>query len=125
MGGGARGVTIVLTAAAVVFMPTLRGREIAAAQADGSAQASGDRTGLVGTYELVTTETKDAATGKWSPTPNFNSNGYIIYAETGHMGVHIMPKVRARFASNAPTGEEAQAALRGYAAYFGSFIVND
>jgi hypothetical protein len=36
-----------------------------------------------------------------------------------------MPKVRARFAANPPTGEEAQAALRGYAAYFGSFTVND
>ena len=41
------------------------------------------------------------------------------------MGVHIMPKVRARFTSNPPTGEEAQAALRGYTAYFGSFAVND
>jgi len=125
MRGGTRGLTIVLTAAAVVSMPTLLGREIAAAQADGSAQASGDRTGLVGTYELVTTEVKDAATGKWSPTPNFNSNGYIVYTETGHMGVHIMPKVRARSASNPPTGDEAQAALRGYTAYFGSFSVND
>ena len=123
-----RGVTgslpMVLTFAAVVSTPTLFGREVAAGQ-PGSTPASGDRGRFVGTYELVTTETKDAATGKWSPTPNFNSNGYIIYAETGHMGVHIMPKVRARFASNAPTGEEAQAALRGYAAYFGSFIVND
>jgi hypothetical protein len=73
----------------------------------------------------VTTEVRDAATGTWSPTPNFNSNGYIIYAETGHMAVHIMPKVRARFAANPPTGEEAQAALRGYAAYFGSFVVTD
>ena len=45
-------------------MPTLLGREIAAAQADGSAQASADRTGLVGTYELVMTEVKGAATGK-------------------------------------------------------------
>ena len=41
------------------------------------------------------------------------------------MGVHIQPKVRPRFASNPPTGEEAQAALRGYTAYFGSFTVND
>jgi hypothetical protein len=71
----------------------------------------------VGTYELVTTEVKDAATGTWSPTPNFNSNGDIIYAETGHMAVHIMPKVRARFTANPPTGEEAQAALRGYSEY--------
>jgi hypothetical protein len=36
-----------------------------------------------------------------------------------------MPKVRPRFASTPPTGEEAQAALRGYTAYFGSFTVND
>jgi hypothetical protein len=41
------------------------------------------------------------------------------------MGVHIMPKVRARFTSNPPTGAEALAALRGYTAYFGSFTVND
>src|SRR4029434_5546902 len=99
MRGGTRGLTIVLTAAAVVSMPTLLGREIAAAQADGSAQASGHRYGLVGTYELVTTEVKDAATGKWSPTPNFNSNGYIIYADTGHMAGHLMPQVRARFSA--------------------------
>ena len=73
-----------------------------------------DRARFIGTYELVTIEMKDPASGKWSPTPNFNSNGYIIYADTGHMGVHIQPKVRPRFAANVPTGEEAQAALRGH-----------
>ena len=31
---------------------------------------------------------------------NFNSVGYITYADTGHMGVHIMPRNRPRFASN-------------------------
>ena len=124
MRGATRSLTMVLTLAAVVSVPARFGREAAAGQS-GSTQASGDRGRFVGTYELVTTEVKDAATGKWSPTPNFNSMGYIIYAETGHMGVHIMPKVRARFTSNPPTGEEAQAALRGYAAYFGSFTVNE
>src|SRR2546428_12286257 len=84
MRGVTRSLTIVLAGAAVVFMPTLFGREVAAGQAGGSAQASSDRARFVGTYEIVTTEVKDAATGKWSPTPNFNSNGYIIYAETGH-----------------------------------------
>src|SRR5216684_1932469 len=73
----------------------------------------------------LTTAVKDPATGKWSQTPNFNSNGYIIYADTGHMGVHIQPKVRPRFAANSPTAQEAQAALRGYTAYFGSFTVSD
>jgi hypothetical protein len=126
MRGVTRSLTIALSvAAALVLAQTLIARAVVAGQAGGSAPASGDRARLVGTYELVTTEVRDVATGAWSATPNFNSNGYIIYAETGHMGVHIMPKVRARFASNPPTGEEAQAALRGYAAYFGSFIVND
>src|SRR5690349_20667 len=83
-----------------------------------------DRDRFVGTYSLVTTEVKDAS-GKWSPTPNFNSNGYITYSEDGYMGVHIMPKVRARFAAAQPTPEEALQALRGYTAYFGSFGVNE
>ena len=124
MRGVIRSVTIVLAGAAMLLMPTASGFEAAAGQSGGSAQASGDRAKLVGTYELVTTETRDA-TGKWSPIPDYNSNGYIIYAETGHMGVHIMPKVRAKFAANPPTASEAQAALRGYAAYFGSFAVHD
>jgi len=110
-----------LSVAALVLIPALLGRE--AAGQTGGASAS-DRAKFVGTYELVATEVKDAA-GKWSTTPGFNSNGYIIYADTGHMGVHIMPKVRPRFAANQPTPQEAQAALRGYTAYFGSFAVSD
>src|SRR5262245_47822322 len=121
-----RAMTIVFTVAAVMSMPALIHRDVVrAGQSGGSAQPSSDRARFVGTYELVTTEIKDPATGKWSPTPRFNSNGYIIYAETGHMGVHIMPKVRPRFAANQPTPEEAVAALRGYTAYFGSFTVSD
>ena len=122
-----RSLTTALTVAAVVFVATVCGRGIVAGQgaASPASLSMNDRARFVGTYELVTTEVKDPATGQWSRTPNFNSNGYIIYADTGHMGVHIQPKVRARFAANPPTGEEAQAALRGYAAYFGSFTVND
>src|SRR5579863_10322298 len=122
-----RSLSTVLTVAAIVFVPTVLGRGVVAGQGSASSASSSmnDRARFVGTYELVTTEVKDPATGKWSSTPHFNSNGYIIYAETGHMGVHIQPKVRARFAANAPTAEEAQAALLGYTAYFGSFTVND
>ena len=117
--------------AAVVSMPTVLSVRAAGgppAAAGGAGQAStttgGDRAKFVGTYGLLMTETKDAS-GKWTPNPDFNSNGYITYADTGHMGVHIMPKVRARFTSNPPKPEEAQAALRGYTAYFGSFTVSD
>ncbi len=40
------------------------------------------------------------------------------------MAVHIQPKVRAK-RSNPPTPEEAQAAIRGYTAYFGTYTVSD
>ena len=122
-----RSLRTVLTVAVAVSMPTALGVGAAAVGA-GAAQTErasmSDRAKFVGTYRLITTEVKDAS-GKWSRTPNYNSIGYITYSDTGHMGVHIMPRNRPRFASNVPTGEEAQAALRGYTAYFGSFTVDD
>ncbi|HEY7172387.1 MAG TPA: lipocalin-like domain-containing protein [Vicinamibacterales bacterium] len=121
-----RGLATVLIVIAVMFVPPAFNRGTLNSQGNPSGSSGkSDRARFVGTYELVTTEAKDAATGKWSATPAFNSNGYIIYADTGHMAVQIMPKVRARFAGNPPTGEEALAALRGYTAYFGSFEIND
>lgn len=122
---GSLGTTLI--AAAVVSAPAEIGVRAAAVPggATQAAQASmSDRAKFVGTYRLITTEVKDAS-GQWSRTPNFNSIGYATYADTGHVGVHIMPRNRPRFASNPPTGEEAQAALRGYVAYFGSFSVDD
>ena len=75
--------TPIVTVAAGIFALTVAGCGAVAGQS--TASSTGDRTRFVGTYELVMTEDKDPATGKWSPTPNFNSNGYIIYADTGHM----------------------------------------
>ena len=116
----------VLTVVAAVSMPTALGvRAMAVSSGAVSAQApTNDRAKFVGTYSLVTTEVKDPATGKWSQTPNFNSIGYITYSDTGQMGVHIMPKIREKFASNVPTPEEAKAALRGYTGYFGTYTVD-
>ena len=119
-----RNLRIVLIVAAA-SMPAALGVGLAAGPSSAAQASMSDRAKFVGTYALVTTEVKDAATGKWSQTPNFDSNGYITYADTGHMGVHIMPKIRTKFASAVPTGEEAQAALRGYTAYFGSYTVDD
>lgn len=113
----------VLGVAAIALMPTAFGLDRVAAQSAPS--AGGDTGKFPGAYELVTVEIKDPASGRWIPTPGFNSNGYIIYAETGHMGVHIQPKGRKRFGGNIPTADEALEALRGYTAYFGSFTVND
>ena len=115
-----RNLMAVLAVLAAGIVAAVLGLDVVAAQSSGD-----DRSKFIGAYELVMTEVKDPKTGEWSRTPDFNSNGYIIYGDTGHMGVHIMPKVRPRFASNPPTGEEALNALRGYTAYFGSFAVND
>ena len=93
-----RSLTAALIAAAVMLAQPAFNRGTVSGQgapAPGSA-AKTDRARFVGTYELVTTETKDPASGKWTRTPNFNSNGYIIFADTGHMAVQIMPKVRPR-----------------------------
>ena len=125
---------VLTVAVAVIFLPTPFSVR-AAFVSVGSAQTQmSDAANFVGTYRLVTTEIKDAAGIEWVQNPDFNSVGYITYAATGHMGVHIMPRNRALFPpgvdlglgrSNPSTGEEAQAALRGYRAYFGSFTIND
>ena len=122
-----RSLTTALIVAAVMLVPPAFNRGTLSSQSAPASRSSAksDRARFVGTYELVTMEVKDPATGKWSPTQGFSSNGYIIYADTGHMAVQIMPKVRARFAGTPPTPEEAQAALLGYTAYFGSFAVTD
>lgn len=115
----------VMSVGATFFLPPSSQGLLLARAATGGEQASGgDRARFTGTYELVTIEEKDQA-GKWSQVPDFNSSGFIIYANTGHMGVQFQNRVRVRFAGNVPTGEEAQAALRSYTAYFGTFDVDD
>ena len=126
-----RSLRIALIVAAVVWLPTALGVRAAGAPA-GARPAAGeasiltgsDQEKLVGTYKLVTTEVKDA-NGTWRQTPNFDSIGYITYSDAGYMGVHVMPKNRTRFAANQPTPEEAQAALRGYSAYYGPYTVHE
>ena len=118
--------TVLAVAAAVVFIPALLGVRVTVAPS-GAVQppsSTSDRETFVGTYRLLTIEEKDAR-GKWAETPGFNRIGYITYAETGHMGVHIMPRSRQPFKSDPPAGQEVQTALRGYAAYFGSFTVDE
>ena len=56
---------------------------------------------------------------------NPNRTGYIIYDPTGYMAVSIMPVGRAKYVGAQPTDDEAKAAITGYAAYFGTFSVNE
>src|SRR2546428_13738772 len=78
-----RSLTTVLTVAAVVFVATVFGRGIVAGQgaASPASLSTSDRARFVGTYELATTDVKEPATRQWPRPPNFNSKGYIIYAD--------------------------------------------
>jgi hypothetical protein len=120
----ARRLKAVLAVAATVVVPSALGIAAGQANAPGAAAEANDMTKFAGTYALITTEVKDAASGKWSQTPDFDSNGYIIYSNTGQMAVHIMPKIRER-SPNPQTGEGALAAMRGYTMYFGTYTVDD
>ena len=107
-------------AAALVVVAFLTlGVQIAAAGQPAAAPDS-----LVGTYRLISSEVRQGGSGEWVARDGFNTIGYIIYADTGHMAVQAMPRGRTLFANGQPTPVEAQAALRGYAAYFGTYTVD-
>ena len=91
-----RHVKSALIVVAVVCLPIVLGLRAAGVPpglgpvaGEASAQTGSEREKLVGTYQLVGREVKDAD-GTWRPTSNFNSIGYITYSDTGYMGVHVM-----------------------------------
>ena len=49
--------------------------------------------------------------------------GYIIYAPSGHMAVHLMRPGHTPYVDERPTAEEAFRSTRTYASYFGPFSV--
>ena len=51
--------------------------------------------------------------------------GYIIYAPSGHMAVHLMRPGHAPYADERPTAEEALRVTQTYASYFGPFSVHE
>ena len=120
-----RSLKTALAVAAAVMVPSALGIGVAAepAAAPMAVQAAGDYAKFAGTYALITTEVK-GTDGKWTQTPGFNSNGYIIYAPTGQMAVHIMPKIRERNPTP-QTAEGAVKAMQGYTMYFGTYTVDN
>ena len=84
---------------------------------------------FAGTWKLVNTEQRNAR-GEVIPlasaaSGNPNRTGYIIYDPAGYMAVSIMPVGRTKYVGAQPTDDEAKAAITGYAAYFGTFSVNE
>jgi hypothetical protein len=85
-------------------------------------QASEVAKRFVGTWRLVSMVN---AKGEKDPLRGANPRGLIMYDAYGNMAAQIMPdRERPKFEVNKATPEEAQAALLGYIAYFGTYSVD-
>lgn len=77
---------------------------------------------FVGSWRLVET-TRD---GMIRPERGANPTGVIMYHESGWMAAQIQPdRPPLVLAGDAPTPDEALAALDGYTAYFGTYEVDE
>jgi len=80
---------------------------------------------LVGTWKLVSIHDHNPN----SPYREYNPTGYIIYGSTGKMAVQITRRSdRARFAEQEiakATTDEKAAAFDSYAAYYGTYTINE
>jgi hypothetical protein len=108
--------------AAAVFVAILTMQSGAALQGQPSARpATAAR--FIGTWRLVSYETG----GKPDPIRGVHPKGLIYYDATGHMAAQIasdrpMPSWPS---GTQPTPEQAQEAVIGYVAYFGTYAVDE
>jgi len=63
--------------------------------------------------------------GKPTPGRGANPKGIIYYDPSGSMVVQVAPDTERGKAGSAPTPDEAQAALLGYVAYFGTYTIDE
>ena len=81
---------------------------------------------LVGTWNLVSLYARDSS-GKTSYPFGRKARGRLIYEANGRMAVQLMNPDRPRFASSdllLTSEAEVRAAFDGYAAYYGSYSVD-
>ena len=81
---------------------------------------------LVGAWRLISYETRDAK-GRIDYPLGEHVRGQLVYDTRSHMSVQIMKDGRPTFVSNdfaRGTDTEARAALEGYVAYFGTYVMN-
>lgn len=77
---------------------------------------------VMGFWEHVEERRIAAATGEVLSATR-RAPSVIVYTPGGFVGVHFPRLDRTPFGGDAPTAEEAQAALRGYIGYFGALSV--
>jgi hypothetical protein len=99
----------------------------AAPRQSAKAPATALKDRFVGTWKLASIEQRNAKGEVVPPaTPGRPTPvGYIIYDAAGYVAVAIMPSGRAKYAAAQPTAEEALAAMTGYAAYYGTFSIDE
>ena len=76
---------------------------------------------LIGFWKLVSTERRNTRGELVRAYPGWT--GFIVYAASGHMMVHMMEPYRRRYAGDAPTPEEARATTQSYTSYFGTYTI--
>jgi len=88
-----------------------------------SSDSKGVARKFIGTWRLVSIvgETAEVAANRGE-----HPTGVIYYDGLGNMAVQIMPdRARPKYAGTQPTPDEAKAVLAGYAAYFGTYTVDE
>ena len=86
-----------------------------------SSVGSEDAKKFIGSWRLVAITTDGKISAERGPKPI----GIITYHESGWMAAQIQPdRPPTGLAGASPTGEEAKAALYGYTAYFGTYVVD-
>jgi hypothetical protein len=77
-----------------------------------------------GFWEYVV-ERRTTTTGEVLSEQKRGGPSTIVYTPAGYVGVHFLPigKTPTPFAGDAPTQEEARAAVQGYIGYYGSLTV--
>ncbi len=120
------GIGVCVVAALTTFVP----RTVATAQAPRQSPAAAAAR-FIGTWALGKYESNAADNREGRGE---NPIGLIYYDGAGHMAVQIAPdRTRRRFSGSAsglfsgprPTPEEALDAISGYAAYFGTYTVDE
>ena len=89
-----------------------------------SAGAADPMSQFAGAWSLARIERRDAD-GELTGEPIEDRLGYLIYDNTGYMGVTLMQPDREPYSEGGPTPEEALAQLGSYTSYFGRYSVND
>ena len=94
----------------------------AVAPAASQPKPGSDHEKLIGIWRLVSITTH----GKVNPARGAKPTGYIFYTASGEMAAMIQPEREPiAMAGKRPSGEEAQAALRGFTSYWGTYTIDE